>query len=51
MKKFDEWMEIELGNFFNDLVEDEDIVVRLMEITRLLGKGNLIVQGNEFRPE
>ncbi|XP_016552297.2 F-box protein PP2-B10 [Capsicum annuum] len=50
-KRFDGWMEIELGNFFNDSGEDGDIEARLMEITRLHGKGGLIVQGIEFRPE
>ncbi|KAH0708775.1 hypothetical protein KY284_010202 [Solanum tuberosum] len=50
-KRVDGWMEIELGNFINDLGDDEDVQVRLMEIKHLHGKGGLIVQGIEFRPE
>ncbi|MCD7446004.1 hypothetical protein HAX54_024708 [Datura stramonium] len=47
----DGWMEIELGRFFNDTGDDGDVEARLMEIMRLHGKGGLIVQGMEFRPE
>nr|WOH22281.1 S-locus inhibitor protein [Solanum andreanum]WOH22319.1 S-locus inhibitor protein [Solanum brevicaule]WOH22386.1 S-locus inhibitor protein [Solanum hjertingii]WOH22398.1 S-locus inhibitor protein [Solanum hougasii]WOH22421.1 S-locus inhibitor protein [Solanum iopetalum]WOH22475.1 S-locus inhibitor protein [Solanum schenckii]WOH22482.1 S-locus inhibitor protein [Solanum stoloniferum]WOH22500.1 S-locus inhibitor protein [Solanum verrucosum] len=50
-KRVDGWMEIELGNFINDTGDDGDVEARLMEITRLHGKGGLIVQGIEFRPE
>ncbi|XP_055822110.1 F-box protein PP2-B10-like [Solanum dulcamara] len=50
-KRVDGWMEIELGNFLNDTGDNGDVEARLMEITRLHGKGGLIVQGIEFRPE
>ncbi|KAM3267335.1 F-box protein PP2-B10 [Capsicum chacoense] len=50
-RRVDGWMEIEMGNFFNNAGEDGDVEARLMEIRRLLGKGGLIVQGMEFRPE
>ncbi|XP_009780353.1 F-box protein At2g02240 [Nicotiana tabacum] len=50
-KRVDGWMEIEMGIFFNETGEDGDVEARLMEIKRLHGKGGLIVQGMEFRPE
>ncbi|XP_060173833.1 F-box protein PP2-B10-like [Lycium barbarum] len=50
-KRVDGWMEIELGSFSNDTGDDGDVEARLMEIKRLHGKGGLIVQGMEFRPE
>ncbi|XP_059285751.1 F-box protein PP2-B10-like [Lycium ferocissimum] len=50
-KRVDRWMEIELGSFFNDTGDNGDVEERLMEITRPHGKGGLIVQGMEFRPE
>ncbi|PHT32783.1 hypothetical protein CQW23_29120 [Capsicum baccatum] len=50
-RRVDGWMEIEMGNFFNNAGEDGDVEARLMEIRRLLAKGGLIVQGMEFRPE
>ncbi|KAH0708774.1 hypothetical protein KY284_010201 [Solanum tuberosum] len=49
--RVDGWMEIELGNFINDTGDDEDVQARLMEIKHLNGKGGIIVQGIEFRPE
>ncbi|KAJ8561206.1 hypothetical protein K7X08_027396 [Anisodus acutangulus] len=50
-KRGDGWMEIELGIFFNDSGDDGNVEARLMDIKRLHGKGGLIVQGMEFRPE
>ncbi|TMW92040.1 hypothetical protein EJD97_013564 [Solanum chilense] len=50
-KRVDGWMEIELGNFINDIGDDGDVEARLMEIKHLDGKCGLIVQGIEFRPE
>nr|XP_016488869.1 PREDICTED: F-box protein PP2-B10-like [Nicotiana tabacum] len=50
-RRVDEWMEIEMGKFFNDSGEDRDVEVRLMEIRRRYGRGGLLVQGIEFRPE
>ncbi|XP_059287052.1 F-box protein PP2-B10-like isoform X1 [Lycium ferocissimum] len=51
LRRDDGWMEIELGNFFNDTAEDGVVDARLMEIRHLGGKSGLIVQGMEFRPE
>ncbi|KAH0681273.1 hypothetical protein KY284_022358 [Solanum tuberosum] len=46
----DGWMELKMGNFFNDTGEDGDVEARLMQI-RQNWKHGLIVQGIEFRPE
>ncbi|XP_059287299.1 putative F-box protein PP2-B12 [Lycium ferocissimum] len=51
LSRDDGWMEVELGNFFNDIGEDGAVDARLMEIRDLGWKGGLIVQGVEFRPE
>ncbi|MCD7446001.1 hypothetical protein HAX54_024705 [Datura stramonium] len=50
-RRDDEWMEIEMGKFFNDAGEDGDVEALLMEIRRRFGIGSLLVQGVEFRPE
>ncbi|XP_047257239.1 F-box protein PP2-B11 isoform X2 [Capsicum annuum] len=50
-RRVDGWLEIEMGNFFNDAGEDGDVEARLMETRRIFTKGGLIVQGMEFRPE
>ncbi|PHU01436.1 hypothetical protein BC332_31223 [Capsicum chinense] len=41
-KRSDGWMEVELGNFFNDLGEDGDIEARLMEISGFMEKVTLL---------
>ncbi|KAG5611379.1 hypothetical protein H5410_022660 [Solanum commersonii] len=46
----DGWMELKMGNFFNDTGEDGDVEARLMQI-RQNWKHGLIVQGIEFRAE
>ncbi|XP_060170972.1 F-box protein At2g02240-like [Lycium barbarum] len=51
LRRDDGWMEIKLGNFFNDTAEDGVVDARLMEIRCLGGKSGLIVQRMEFRPE
>ncbi|PHU01438.1 F-box protein [Capsicum chinense] len=50
-RRVDGWLEIEMGNFFNDAGEDGDVEARLMETRRIFTKGGLIVQGMEFRPK
>uniref|UniRef100_M1CV73 Isoform 2 of TMV resistance protein N n=2 Tax=Solanum tuberosum TaxID=4113 RepID=M1CV73_SOLTU len=50
-KRGDGWMELKMGDFFNDAGEDGDVDARLMETQRLEAKGGLIVQGVEFRAE
>lgn len=49
----DGWMDgtKNLGNFFNDTGEDGDVEAQVMKIKHRNGKGGLIVQGMEFRPE
>ncbi|XP_015073190.1 F-box protein PP2-B10-like [Solanum pennellii] len=46
----DGWMELKMGNFFNDRGENGAVEARLMQ-TRQTWKHGLIVQGIEFRPE
>ncbi|XP_055822030.1 protein PHLOEM PROTEIN 2-LIKE A5-like [Solanum dulcamara] len=50
-KRGDGWMELKMGDFFNDAGEDGDVDARLMETEHLEAKGGLIVQVVEFRPE
>lgn len=50
-KRADGWMELKMGDFFNDAGEDGDVDARLMETKKLNDKSGLIVQGMEFRPE
>ncbi|PIN17714.1 hypothetical protein CDL12_09624 [Handroanthus impetiginosus] len=50
-RRSDGWMEIELGDFYNDEGYDGDVEARLIEIKRLYGKSGLIVEGIEFRPK
>ncbi|KAM7469912.1 hypothetical protein LguiA_008095 [Lonicera macranthoides] len=45
----DGWMEIELGEFFSN-VRDEEVKMRLMEVKGLQLKGGLIIEGIEVRP-
>ncbi|KAK6161782.1 hypothetical protein DH2020_005163 [Rehmannia glutinosa] len=51
VRRNDGWMEIEMGNFYNDKGDDGEAEARLIEIKRLGGKSGLIVQGIEFRPQ
>ncbi|PHT33022.1 TMV resistance protein N [Capsicum baccatum] len=50
-RRGDGWMELKMGDFYNDAGEDGDVDARLMETRRLDEKAGLIVQGVEFRPE
>ncbi|KAL3321624.1 hypothetical protein AABB24_039303 [Solanum stoloniferum] len=50
-RRGDGWMELKMGDFFNDAGEDGDVDARLMETKHLGEKSGLIVQGVEFRPE
>ncbi|PIN17711.1 hypothetical protein CDL12_09621 [Handroanthus impetiginosus] len=50
-RRSDGWMEIELGDFYNDEGYDGDVEARLIEIKRRHGKSGLIVEGIEFRPK
>ncbi|XP_057459276.1 F-box protein PP2-B10-like [Actinidia eriantha] len=47
----DGWMEIELGEFFNDGGENGEVRMRLMETKRGNWKSGLIVEGIELRPK
>ncbi|PSR98453.1 F-box protein [Actinidia chinensis var. chinensis] len=47
----DGWMEVELGEFFNDGGENGEVRMRLMETKRLNLKSGLIVEGIELRPK
>ncbi|CAL5337269.1 unnamed protein product [Camellia sinensis] len=47
----DKWMEIQLGEFFNDQGEDGEVVMQLMEIERGNWKYGLVVEGIEIRPK
>lgn len=50
-RRVDNWMEIEMGEFFNDTGDDGDVQVRLMDITCHFGIDNLFIEGIEFRPK
>ncbi|XP_019054130.1 PREDICTED: F-box protein PP2-B10-like isoform X2 [Nelumbo nucifera] len=47
----DGWMEIEMGEFFNDWGEDGEVEMSLMEIKGGNWKSGLIIQGIELRPK
>ncbi|KAM3730762.1 hypothetical protein ACB098_12G110600 [Castanea mollissima] len=46
----DGWLEIELGQFFNEGGEDDELQVKLMELSNFHQKTGLIVEGIEIRP-
>ncbi|PIA36200.1 hypothetical protein AQUCO_03400247v1 [Aquilegia coerulea] len=50
-KRDDGWMEIELGEFYNDQGEDGEVQMTLTEIKGGHLKCGLIVQGIELRPK
>lgn len=50
-KRKDGWMEIELGEFFNDGDENEEVTVSLKEVKGCHVKGGLVVEGIEVRPK
>ncbi|KAF8392009.1 hypothetical protein HHK36_022349 [Tetracentron sinense] len=47
----DGWMEIEMGEFFNDRGDDGDVEMSLMEVDNGEWKSGLIIQGIELRPK
>ncbi|XP_060671509.1 F-box protein PP2-B10-like [Ziziphus jujuba] len=48
----DWWLEVEMGEFFNDGSEDNRVVVcSLMGTDNYISKGGLVVEGIEFRPK
>lgn len=46
----DGWLEIKLGEFFNNLGEDGEVEMRLMEINNGTWKSGIIVKGFDIRP-
>ncbi|XP_060215475.1 F-box protein PP2-B10-like [Lycium barbarum] len=46
----DGWMEIKLGEFFNNFGEDGEVEMRLMEIKNPNWKWGIIVKGIDIRP-
>ncbi|KAI3469950.1 hypothetical protein Pfo_026613 [Paulownia fortunei] len=48
VRREDGWMEVQIGNFYIDQGDDEEVEVRLMEASRW--KTGLFVEGIEFRP-
>nr|GMD65679.1 F-box protein PP2-B10-like [Ipomoea batatas] len=47
----DGWMEVEMGSFYNDAVNDGGVEAQFVEFWPLNWKRSLIVQGFEFRPK
>lgn len=47
----DEWLEIELGDFFNEEDVDGELEMSVMEVDGGDWKGGLIIQGIEIRPK
>ncbi|KAI3934422.1 hypothetical protein MKW98_002929 [Papaver atlanticum] len=50
----DGWMEVEMGHFYNEELEDDEgreVHLSVLEIERLGSKYGIIVQGMELRPE
>jgi hypothetical protein len=48
-KRNDDWMELELGEFYNEEGNDGDVSVSLMETKGGYSKGGLVVWGIEIR--
>jgi hypothetical protein len=47
----DGWMEIEMGEFFNSSLENEEVQMSVMEIKAGETKGNFFLEGIEVRPK
>lgn len=47
----DGWMEIEMGEFFNENGDGGSVVCSLLEVDDYTGKRGLIIEGIEFRPK
>ncbi|XP_050230273.1 F-box protein At2g02240-like [Mercurialis annua] len=50
-KRGDGWVEVELGEFFNENVNDEELVVSVLEVKQGNWKSGLVVEGIEIRPK
>ncbi|KAL4580552.1 hypothetical protein LXL04_016750 [Taraxacum kok-saghyz] len=46
----DGWLEIELGQFYNDGICEKNVIMRLREVDGVHLKGGLLVEGIEIRP-
>ncbi|XP_043722227.1 F-box protein At2g02240-like [Telopea speciosissima] len=51
MERGDGWMEIEMGEFFNERDEDGEVEMSLLEVKSGNWKSGLIIQGIELRPK
>ncbi|XP_023928957.1 putative F-box protein PP2-B12 [Quercus suber] len=49
-RRKDGWLEIELGEFFNEGGQDDELQIRLMEVEVGRWKSGLVVEGIEIRP-
>lgn len=47
----DGWMEVEMGDFFNDFEDDVLVEYKLWEVNTTFAKKGLVVEGVEFRPK
>ena len=47
----DGWMEVEMGEFFNEQGEDGSVLCGLKEVDNYNRKSGLIVEGIELRPK
>ncbi|XP_043722219.1 putative F-box protein PP2-B12 isoform X1 [Telopea speciosissima] len=50
-ERWDGWMEIDMGEFFNDRGDDGEVEMSLLEVKRGNWKSGLIIQGIELRPK
>ncbi|KAK6911243.1 Phloem protein 2-like [Dillenia turbinata] len=50
-ERLDGWMEVELGEIYNETGEDGELEMRVMEVKGGNWKGGLLVQGIEIRPQ
>jgi hypothetical protein len=47
----DGWLEIEMGEFFNSGLENEEVQMSVIEIKAGETKGNFFLEGIEVRPK
>ncbi|KAA0049161.1 putative F-box protein PP2-B12 [Cucumis melo var. makuwa] len=50
-ERSDGWMEVEMGEIFNELGDDGTIIFHLKQIDNFISKGGLIVEGIDIRPK
>lgn len=48
-ERSDGWMEVEMGEIFNELGDDGTIIFHLKQIDNFISKGGLIVEGIDIR--